>query len=619
MDGIANAVIKLADNHFGEYKIRNGQIIPTYCPICHGGESHDKETFAIGMWNGSYNCKRGSCPGTMGNGVGREGSFKQLCNYFGEAAFEFSALPQSIRAAKKTYVKPDPDKFKPLSEEAMTYLASRCISEQTVKDFKLMSDDKGNIVFPFYRDGELVFVKYRKSKKHVKGEGPKEWQDSNTEPILFGMDNTSFNRPLVICEGEIDALSLYEAGVHNVVSVPCGCNNMEWIQLCWEYIEKFNEIILFGDNDEPGMEMVSTLMKRLGEDRCMVPKDYPELVYNGKDYNRQCKDANEILLCYGPEGLKALVDACEPAPIKGVLDVSTINYVDPASVPRIMTKIPALDQLIGGFGEAGITILSGKRAEGKSTITSTFLLQAIQQNYSCCVYSGELSASKFLEWIMLPATESKYVTYVTDKRSGKNICKVPLEIQERIRKWMAGKLYLFDNACAFEEDQQTAVMKAFEMCARRYGCKLFVIDNLMSLLTTADEENKAQARFMAKVKGFANKYKVHVIVIAHPRKEKADSTFSNDTVSGSSVITNLADNVFSIERPNIRVTKNRDFGETGYILCDYDPINRRIYQKNLGDRTVYGWDHTGIKIPEDQACALPQFQIQPGESSKTPF
>ena len=118
---------------------------------------------------------------------------------------------------------------------------------------------------------------------------------------------------------------------------------------------------------------------------------------------------------------------------------------------------------------------------------------------------------------------------------------------------MAGKFYLFDNGYVFEEDSSTAVIKCFEMCARRYGCKLFLIDNLMSLLTTSDEENKAQAKFMAKVKAFASKYKVHVLVVAHPRKEKAGSTFSNDTVSGSSVITNLADNVFSIEKPNIRV------------------------------------------------------------------
>lgn len=552
MNSISDAVISLADKHFGEYKIRNGELIPTYCPLCHGGDNRDKETFAVGLYNGSFNCKRGSCSGANG---AREGNFKQLSNYFGETAFEFSALPQYIKKAKKTYVKPDPTKLLPITEQCITYLSTRGISTDTIKDFKLASDEHGNIVFPFYRKGELVYVKYRKPKKHTKDDGPKEWQENSTEPILFGMDNVAFGKPLVICEGEIDALSLYEAGVHNVVSVPCGCSNLEWVTLCWDWLESFNEIILFGDSDEPGMEMVSTLMKRLGEYRCQVPKEYPELVFNGKPYNRICKDANEILLCYGPEGLKALVDACEPAPIKGVLDVSTIQYVDPSSVPRIMSGIPALDNMIGGFGEAGVTILSGKRAEGKSTISSNFILKAIEQGYSCCAYSGELSPNKFYDWIMLPATESKYVTYVTDPRSGKRICKVPNEIQQRIKDWMAGKLFLFDNGYNFEEDIATAVMKCFEMCARRYGCQLFLIDNLMSLLTTSDEENKAQAKFMAKVKAFASKYKVHVLVVAHPRKEKADATFTNDSISGSSVISNLADNVFSIEKPNIRVNR----------------------------------------------------------------
>ena len=53
MESIASAVIDLANRHFGEYKIRNGQIIPEFCPICHGGDNHDRETFAVGMFNGS--------------------------------------------------------------------------------------------------------------------------------------------------------------------------------------------------------------------------------------------------------------------------------------------------------------------------------------------------------------------------------------------------------------------------------------------------------------------------------------------------------------------------------------------------------------------------------------
>lgn len=548
MDSIATAVINLADKYFKPYKIRNGQVIPERCPFCGGGQNNDKETFAVGMYNGCFSCLRGSCPGIEGS---REGTFKQLCNYFGEAAFEFSALPKIFKKTKKTYAKPDPAKVLPITEEIVTYFSTRGISAETLNDFKVGSDENGNIVFPFYRNGELVYVKYRKPKKHKKEDGPKEWQESNTEPILFGMDNIAFGKPLVITEGEIDCLSLYEAGVHNVVSVPCGCTNLEWISLCWDWLESFNEIIIFGDSDEPGMEMISNIMKRLGSDRCMVPKDYPELVFNGKHYNQNCKDANEILCCYGPEGLKALVDACEPAPIKGVLEVASIQRKKETFISR--TRIPQLDEMLNGFIEGGVTILSGKRASGKSTIGSTFLLNAIEEGVPCAAYSGELSPSRFLEWILLPATESQYVGYVSDPKTNKKIATVSEEIENRIREWLKGKLYLFDDSETFDDDMQTSVLKVFEMCARRYGCKLFLVDNLLSLLPQGDDEIKMQARLIKKIKAFAKKYKAHVIVCAHPRKENPNSTFTSDSVSGSSAITDLADSVFALERPNIRV------------------------------------------------------------------
>lgn len=548
MDSIATAVINLADKYFKPYKIRNGQVIPERCPFCGGGQNNDKETFAVGMYNGCFSCLRGSCPGIEGS---REGTFKQLCNYFGEAAFEFSALPKIFKKTKKTYAKPDPAKVLPITEEIVTYFSTRGISAETLNDFKVGSDENGNIIFPFYRNGELVYVKYRKPKKHKKEDGPKEWQESNTEPILFGMDNIAFGKPLVITEGEIDCLSLYEAGVHNVVSVPCGCTNLEWISLCWDWLESFNEIIIFGDSDEPGMEMISNIMKRLGSDRCMVPKDYPELVFNGKHYNQNCKDANEILCCYGPEGLKALVDACEPAPIKGVLEVASIQRKKETFISR--TRIPQLDEMLNGFIEGGVTILSGKRASGKSTIGSTFLLNAIEEGVPCAAYSGELSPSRFLEWILLPATESQYVGYVSDPKTNKKIATVSEEIENRIREWLKGKLYLFDDSETFDDDMQTSVLKVFEMCARRYGCKLFLVDNLLSLLPQGDDEIKMQARLIKKIKAFAKKYKAHVIVCAHPRKENPNSTFTSDSVSGSSAITDLADSVFALERPNIRV------------------------------------------------------------------
>jgi len=612
MDAMSSAVIDLAEKHLKDFRIRNGQVMAKRCPFCGGGQNNDYETFAIGLNNGLWNCLRGSCKKKKGN-------FKDLCNYFGETHYEVDNYAQMARMAttKKVYVKPEQNDLHEITEEIITYFGTRKISEQTLKDWKIASDDKGNIVFPFYRDNILTYVKYRKPKKHMKDDkSPKEWQMSNTEPILFGMDMVSFNKPLVICEGEIDALSLYEAGVTNVVSVPCGCNNMEWVNNCYDWVDQFNQIILFGDSDEPGLEMISVLSKRLGEDRCMIPSEYPELIYNGKDYNQICKDANEILMCYGPEGLKAIVDACEPAPVKGILDLSAIPYIDPTTIPRIMTKIPALDHAIGGFAEGGITVISGNAGEGKSTITGSFLLNAVEQGYKVCAYSGELTSQQFLDWIMHQATESKYIGYKFDQRSGKNVTFVSDQIQRRIKDWLSGKFFLYDNNNIMETNQGESVIKMFEICARRYGCKLFLADNLMCMTVSPEEENRAQAKISAQLKAFAAKYKVHVILVAHPRKRKPGETFQNQDISGSSAIGNLADTVLNIERPNIRVAKNRSFGIKDYILCNFDPCNRRIFQANTGDRMVYSWDHNGIELPENPANKLEEFALQDGGTNK---
>lgn len=612
MDYSENAVIALAEKHLGNFRVKGGQVIAEYCPFCNGN-SKDKETFAIGISNGLWQCLRGKCR--------QKGNFRQLCEFFGESSPTLPSLPTVTEQQRKVYAKLSEDIIYPITDEIKTYFALRGISDSTLEDWKIGADKNGNILFPFYRDKKLVYVKYRKPKKHTKEDGPKEWQEANTEPILFGMDMTDFNKPLVITEGEIDAMAIYEAGISNVVSVPCGCNNLEWVNLCWDWLEKFNQIILFGDSDEPGLEMVSTLSRRLGEDRCMIPKEYPEAIVNGKDLNRICKDANEILAIWGPEALKNMVLACEPAPIKGVIEVAKIPFIDPTTVPRIMTRIPRLDYYIGGLGEGGLTIISGKRGEGKSTLAGPICLNAIEQNETVCVYSGELSSYKFLEWIFLQATERKYIGYKVDPRSGKYICCVSEEIQKRIKAWLSGKFFLYDNSIVTDEKQTDSILKVFEACARRYGSRLFVCDNLMSALVSADEENKAQAKFTAQLKAFANKYKAHVIIVAHPRKTAVGATFNNDDVSGSSAITNLADIVLNVEQTpvkGIRVTKNRDFGIRGFINTIYDPANRRISEQATGDRTVYSWDHTGIKLPDYAAMTLEEFAIDDGTKDQ-PF
>ena len=64
---------------------------------------------------------------------------------------------------------------------------------------------------------------------------------------------------LVITEGQIDSLSLAEAGIKNAVSVPTGARGFTWYQHCADWIDGFREIIVFGDNENGQITLVNEL------------------------------------------------------------------------------------------------------------------------------------------------------------------------------------------------------------------------------------------------------------------------------------------------------------------------------------------------------------------------
>lgn len=169
-----------------------------------------------------------------------------------------------------------------------------------------------------------------------------------------------------------------------MVSVPCGCTNLEWVDHCWDWLERFQTIILFGDNDEPGRKMVLDVVRRLDETRCMVAEDYP-----ARPDGALCKDANEILYFYGKETLADVLDRAQPVPVKGLIQLADVMPYDPTTVPRIKTMIPAVDEVTGGLAEGALTVFTGKPGDGKSTLAGQLLLNAIEQGYSVCAYSGE--------------------------------------------------------------------------------------------------------------------------------------------------------------------------------------------------------------------------------------
>lgn len=191
-------------------------------------------------------------------------------------------------------------------------------------------------------------------------------------------------------------------------------------------------------------------------------------------------------------------------------------------------------------------------------------------------------------------------------------------VRERIIDYYRDRFYLFDNQEIFEHNQSESILNVFTNVARRYGCKLFLLDNLMTSLSDSDEETKAQGRFANALKKFANRYQVHVVLVAHPRKLKFGETVKQDDIGGSSATIRLADSAIVVERPNLRIIKNRDVGIQKLIECCYCPDSRRIYQADKGDLNRFSWDKDGLQPPNPRADSLPEYGIQIAESGQ-PF
>lgn len=543
------------------------------CPKCQGG-NHDKDTFSINLRSGAFKCFRSSC---------------DYHGHFVELARDFD---YDLGFGEKRVYRKLPQKKIAVRDEAITYMATRGIGAATCRRYEITarSDNRNVIVFPFYDDsGVLQFVKYRNAKYN--GSGNKEWSEKDTMPIPFGMKQcVDFDR-LVITEGQIDSLSVAECGIENAVSVPTGATGFTWLSNCWEWITKFREVVVFGDNERGQITLAETLRARLPQTVKVVRR---------KDYLGE-KDANDILLRYGKQAVITAVVNAEVPRLENVKDLSTVRAVDLNTLPKIKTNIPAIDKVIGGMVMGQVILLTGKRGEGKSTFMSQLVCEALEQRENVFVYSGELADYHFKRWVDYQLAGANHLQAYRNVY-GDWEYTLSDQVVERISSWYKGRAFIYDNGWLPDDaDEFESLTKTIEKVIKQYGVRLVCIDNLMTAMETVRENDQlylAQSNFVGALKKIAVKYDVVVILVAHPRKSKDE--FQNDDVAGSGDITNKVDVVMSYKRvenedcdSKLIVTKNRLLGKyaTGdkAIKLMYSDKTKRIFAEGSADRR-YGWE-----------------------------
>lgn len=554
-----------------ETKQKGNELFFKYCPQCHGG-GNDKDTFSVNLQTGAFKCFRASCD--------YHGHFVELARDFGykledEQQRKYRRLPQP-----KIESKP----------KAIEYLESRGISAEVAKRYKIttQTNNENILVFPFYDDqGVLQFVKYRKMNFDKRFDKNKEWCEAETMPILFGMAQCEDFTRLVITEGQIDSLSLATCGIKNAVSVPTGALGFTWLANCWDWVNKFQEVVVFGDYENGKITLIETLEKRLQmKVKCVRPEDY------------LCeKDANDILRKYGKEAIIRAVEGAELRDVKYVKRLATVEAVNLCDLPKIRTGIRPLDRVCGGLLRGHVVLLSGKRGEGKSTFMSQLVAEAIEQGNAVFVYSGELPNYHFKNWLDLQIAGANHICTERNEYNDEEYYLTDGCVK-KINAWYYDKAFIFDNS-AVSDDEYEGLIKVMVDAICRYDIKLVCIDNLMTAMDGDPNTDiyRQQSAFVKKLEKLAQQYDVAIILVAHPKKTNA--AFDNDTVSGSADITNAVSFVFNYQRADegdkcdsyLMVTKNRMNGKL--IVGDkaiplyYSEKSKRI-SENPNDVKEYG-------------------------------
>ena len=436
-------------------------------------------------------------------------------------------------------VKPEPPKTD-IPEKVYQWFKDRGISKPVVDDAKIGYENRW-IHFPFYKDGEVVNIKSRTADKQFR-------QAKNAEKCFYRFDVMSGMETIIITEGEMDALSLVEAGYNNVVSVPDGAiapnsnpsdRKFSYLLSAEEHLMNATTIILAMDNDSSGNAMREELSRRIGREKC-YRVNYPE----------GCKDMNEVLIKHGEDRITEIITDAHPYPIDGVVLIDDVleDAIDLLNTPDtkgLTTGWEALDEYYR-ISPSEVTIVTGVPNMGKSEWMDALMINLIQDNgWKFGIFSAENFPVKhhLLKLVGKFTNKPFWGSDRMDEKTARNSMNI---LNEHIK------------FIGTQEDSVTmeSILDQARILNFRYGLNGLVIDPWNTIehkFRDGENETNYVSRILASLNTFAKIHEIHIWVVAHPRKMESDNhrkpvVPTPYDISGSANFYNKADNCITVHR-----------------------------------------------------------------------
>jgi len=298
-------------------------------------------------------------------------------------------------------------------------------------------------------------------------------------------------------------------------------------------------------------------------------------------------------------------------PVQGNPVFFTARNILDLQVPEerfVKSGIADIDKKLRGLKKGYVTVMSGLRASGKSSVISEMVLDAVETGNNAAVFSGELAPKNFMRWMDLQAAGRGY----TEPTQFEGYYNVSRKYKEQIAEWLGQHFFLYNNDYG---NDYRAVAEQFEKAIEEKKLDLLILDNLMAfnILCLSDNKFDAQTAFTLDIQRIAKKHNTHVLFVAHPRK--AMGFLRLDDISGTADLGNAVDNALIVHRVNndfkrlskmmfdwkddnplfkstnvIEIAKDRDGGTQDYFIPLYYEQETKRLKNYLAENKIYGWN-----------------------------